>query len=80
MVSKDFLPNTPTLMNAGAPLGQLSACFVLDIEDDMSNIMDVAKDVAMIFKSGGGVGINYSKIRPEGDIVKSTIWRGNWAP
>jgi len=72
MVSKDFLPNTPTLMNAGAPLGQLSACFVLDIKDDMAAIMDTAKDVAMIFKSGGGVGINYSTLRPEGDNVKST--------
>ena len=72
MVNKDFLPNTPTLMNAGAPLGQLSACFVLDIIDDMGQIMDTAKDVAMIFKSGGGVGINYSSLRPEGDNVKST--------
>jgi ribonucleoside-diphosphate reductase alpha chain len=72
MVSKDFLPNTPTLMNAGAPLGQLSACFVLDIQDDMEQIMNTAKDVAMIFKSGGGVGINYSKLRPEGDQVSST--------
>jgi ribonucleoside-diphosphate reductase alpha chain len=72
MVSKDFLPNTPTLMNAGAPLGQLSACFVLDIQDDMPQIMDTAKDVAMIFKSGGGVGINYSKLRQEGDMVSST--------
>ncbi len=72
MVNKDFLPNTPTLMNAGAPLGQLSACFVLDIKDDMASIMDTAKDVAMIFKSGGGVGINYSGLRQEGDNVKST--------
>jgi len=72
MVSKDFLPNTPTLMNAGAPLGQLSACFVLDIQDDMEQIMNTAKDVAMIFKSGGGVGINYSSLRPEGDMVSST--------
>ncbi|MDX1371350.1 MAG: ribonucleotide reductase N-terminal alpha domain-containing protein, partial [Nitrososphaeraceae archaeon] len=72
MIDQKFLPNTPTLMNAGAPLGMLSACFVLDMEDDMESIMDISKDVAMIFKSGGGVGINYSKLRPEGDLVRST--------
>jgi ribonucleoside-diphosphate reductase alpha chain len=72
MVSRDFLPNTPTLMNAGARLGQLSACFVLDMPDDMHKIMKASTDAAMIFKSGGGVGINYSDLRPEGDIVAST--------
>ena len=72
MVSRDFLPNTPTLMNAGARLGQLSACFVLDMPDDMAAIMKSSTDAAMIFKSGGGVGINYSDLRPEGDIVAST--------
>ena len=72
MVSRDFLPNTPTLMNAGARLGQLSACFVLDMSDDMYKIMQSSTDAAMIFKSGGGVGINYSDLRPEGDIVAST--------
>jgi ribonucleoside-diphosphate reductase alpha chain len=72
MVSRDFLPNTPTLMNAGARLGQLSACFVLDMPDDMAGIMKSSTDAAMIFKSGGGVGINYSDLRPEGDIVAST--------
>jgi ribonucleoside-diphosphate reductase alpha chain len=72
MVSRDFLPNTPTLMNAGARLGQLSACFVLDMQDDMYRIMKSSTDAAMIFKSGGGVGINYSDLRPEGDIVAST--------
>jgi ribonucleoside-diphosphate reductase alpha chain len=72
MVSKDFLPNTPTLMNAGARLGQLSACFVLEMPDDMYKIMKSSTDAAMIFKSGGGVGINYSDLRPEGDIVAST--------
>src|SRR5881296_1231823 len=72
MVSKDFLPNTPTLMNAGARLGQLSACFVLDMPDDMAGIMKASTDAAIIFKSGGGVGINYSDLRPEGDIVAST--------
>jgi len=72
MVSRDFLPNTPTLMNAGARLGQLSACFVLDMPDDMFKIMRSSTDAAMIFKSGGGVGINYSDLRPEGDIVAST--------
>ena len=72
MVSKRFMPNSPTLFNAGTRLGQLSACFVLDIDDDLVSIMDAAKDAALIFKSGGGVGINYSKLRPEGDMVFST--------
>ncbi len=72
MVSKRFMPNSPTLFNAGTRLGQLSACFVLDMDDDLESIMQAAKDAAMIFKSGGGVGINYSKLRPEGDIVSST--------
>lgn len=72
MVEMYFLPNSPTLMNAGARLGQLSACFVLDMQDDMYSIMKSATDAALIFKSGGGVGINYSNLRPEGDIVAST--------
>ncbi len=72
LVNQEFMPNSPTLMNSGTRLGQLSACFVLPIEDDMGKIMDASKDAALIFQSGGGVGINYSKLRPEGDIVAST--------
>jgi ribonucleoside-diphosphate reductase alpha chain len=72
MSSQDFLPNSPTMMNAGARLGQLSACFVLAMPDDMERIMKSSSDAALIFKSGGGVGINYSDLRPEGDIVAST--------
>lgn len=72
MVDGKFLPNSPTMMNAGARLGQLSACFVLDMKDDMYHIMKSSTDAALIFKSGGGVGINYSDLRPEGDMVAST--------
>ena len=72
MKSQDFLPNSPTMMNAGGRLGQLSACFVLGMEDEMEQIMKSTSDAALIFKSGGGVGINYSDLREEGDIVAST--------
>ena len=72
MVSQDFLPNSPTMMNAGGRLGQLSACFVLGMKDNMGQIMKSTSDAALIFKSGGGVGINYSDLREEGDIVAST--------
>ena len=72
MTSQLFLPNSPTMMNAGGRLGQLSACFVLGMGDDMEKIMKTTSDAALIFKSGGGVGINYSDLREEGDIVAST--------
>lgn len=72
MTAQVFLPNSPTMMNAGGRLGQLSACFVLGMPDDMEKIMKSTSDAALIFKSGGGVGINYSDLREEGDIVAST--------
>ncbi len=72
MTGQDFLPNSPTMMNAGGRLGQLSACFVLGMDDGMEEIMKTTSDAALIFKSGGGVGINYSNLREEGDIVAST--------
>jgi len=72
MTTQDFLPNSPTMMNAGGRLGQLSACFVLGMQDGMEEIMKSTSDAALIFKSGGGVGINYSDLREEGDIVAST--------
>lgn len=76
MFEKRFLPNSPTLFNAGARLGQLSACFVLPMEDTLAEnedgILPIAQKAALIFQTGGGVGINYSKLRPEGDIVASS--------
>ena len=72
MTTGTFLPNSPTLMNAGCRLGQLSACFVLDMGDSLSSIMAAATDAATIFQSGGGVGINYSNLRQSGEIVAST--------
>lgn len=72
MTFKLFMPNTPAIANFGNPLGMGSACFALDVPDSIEGIMETLKSTAIVFKAGGGMGYNFSKLRPEGDFVSST--------
>ena len=72
LITKKFMPNTPAIANFGNALGMGSACFVMGIEDNMESIMETLKNTALVFKAGGGMGYNFSKLRPEGDFVSTT--------